>query len=264
MIAETPDRQELSVKEPRWALVAGGSGGIGRAIAVALAADGWNIALTYRNNKDAGEETARMVRASGRDAEIFGVDLTESAAIRALVHDLGRVTPLAGVVYAAGPHIPMQFISDLSPETFSYTIDQDLKACFNLLQPALPQLRETNGAVLAVVTPVILRYARKDLMSVTPKAGIQALIRGIASEEGRYGVRSNAIGVGVIAGEGMWDELVARGDFTQVGLEQALAATALKRFGSVEDVANAARFLLGEESSWITGQTLYVDGGYSV
>ena len=246
------------------ALIAGGSGGIGRAIAVGLAQAGWDIALTYRNNKDAGAETADLVRAAGRDASIHGVDLTDAAAAREVVSGVGAESPLGAVVYAAGPHIPMQFISELSPETFSDTIDQDLKACFNLLQPALPFLRSTKGSVLAIVTPVISRYTRKDIMSVTPKAAVQALIRGIASEEGRYGVRANAIGVGVIEGQGMWDELIARGDFTEAGLKQALADTALKRFGHVDDVANAATFLLSERSSWITGQTLYVDGGYSV
>jgi NAD(P)-dependent dehydrogenase (short-subunit alcohol dehydrogenase family) len=246
------------------ALVAGGSGGIGRAIAVGLAEAGWDIALTYRNNKDAGAETADLVRAAGRQASIHGVDLVDAAAARGVVTGIGAQGPLAAVVYAAGPHIPMRFISELSPETFSDTIDQDLKACFNFLQPSLPLLRPTKGAVLAIVTPVISRYTRKDIMSVTPKAAVQALIRGIASEEGRYGVRANAIGVGVIEGQGMWDELIARGDFTEAGLNQALADTALKRFGRVDDIANAATFLLSDRSSWITGQTLYVDGGYSV
>ncbi|MGW5106080.1 SDR family NAD(P)-dependent oxidoreductase [Nocardia sp. NPDC004123] len=248
----------------RWALVAGGSGGIGRAVCAALADDGWNVALTYHSNKDAAEATADRVREAGREALIAGVDLSDAAAASQTVADISKNVPLSAVVYAAGPHITMDFVSRITSQQFSDTIDQDLKACFNLLQPALPHLRAHRGRVLAMVTPVILRYARTDLLSVVPKAAVQALIRGIAAEEGRFGVRANAIGVGVIEGDGMWNELMARGDFTEEGLKQALSQTALGRFGSVEDVAKAARFLLSDESAWITGQTLYVDGGYSI
>ncbi len=250
--------------DQHWALVAGGSGGIGRAICTVLAKGGWNVALTYHSNKDAGEATAALVREAGREAVTFGVDLSDPSAAAAMVSELAAAVPVTAVVYAAGPHIPMNFISGITAQQFSDAIDQDLKACFNLLQPALPQLRQRQGRVLAIVTPVILRYARTDLLSVAPKAGVQALIRGIAAEEGRYGVRANAVGVGVIEGEGMWKELMARGDFTETGLKQALSQTALGRFGDMMDVARAARFLLSDESSWITGQTLYVDGGYSL
>jgi len=249
---------------PRWALVAGGSGGIGRAVSVALAEGGWNVVATYRSNKDAAEQTAELVRSAGQEAEVREADLVDAAGVASLVEEIGSSRALAGVIYAAGPHIPMDFIARHSPERFSHTIDQDLKACFNLFQPSLPFLRPHAGRVCAIVTPVLRHYTRMDVLSAAPKAGIEAVVRGIAAEEGRYGVRANCVGAGVLQGEGMWTALMERGDYTEAGLAQALKRIPLGRFGHVSDVAAAVAFLMSDAAGWITGQTLQVDGGYSV
>lgn len=247
-----------------WVVVAGGSGGIGRAISKSLAADGWNVVVTYNSRPDGAEKTAAAVRELSRAALIRQVDLSDPASARSLAAEVTEAVPVAGLVYAAGPHIPMDFISNISPEQFSVQIDRDLKACYNFVHPFLGALRETKGAVLAVVTPVIERYTRTDLLSSAPKAGVQALIRGLAAEEGRNGVRANAVGVGVVEGEGLWTSLNASGVFTEKGLRQAKAAIPLGRFGTEGDVGEAARFLLSAQANWITGQTLNVDGGYGV
>jgi NAD(P)-dependent dehydrogenase (short-subunit alcohol dehydrogenase family) len=249
---------------PRWALVAGGSGGIGRAVSQELAQRGWNVALTYRGNKDAGEETAELVRSHGREADLTQVDLADPTSTSAAVAELGERGRLDDLVYAAGPHIPMNFIARHSPQTFSDTIDNDLKGCFNLVHPALPYLRTSRGAVCAVVTPVLRHYTRMDILSAAPKAGIEILVRGVAAEEGRYGVRANCVGAGVLQGEGMWTALMESGDYTEKGLQQALARIPLGRFGHVSDVAKAIGYLLSDDAAWVTGQTLHVDGGYSV
>jgi 3-oxoacyl-[acyl-carrier protein] reductase len=254
---------EVTSERP-WAFVTGGSGGVGRAISESLAEDGWNIALTYRTNEAAAEVTVAAVQAAGGEALSLQLDLTNTEAVPAALEQASARGAISGVVYAAGPHIPMDFIARTSPEKFAYTIDQDLKASFNLFQAAIPLLRESHGVALAVVTPVIERYTRMDILSSAPKAALQAVIRGIAAEEGRYGVRANCIGVGMMEGEGMWEALIANGDFTEQGLAALKKQTPLGHFGHVSDVGAAAVFLMSQRSKWITGQTLNVDGGYSL
>ncbi|KKC06739.1 SDR family NAD(P)-dependent oxidoreductase [Mycobacterium nebraskense] len=246
--------------DERSALVAGGSGGIGSAICRALARDGFDVALTYRRDAEAAERTAEAVRNVGAKAWVHQVDLTDADAAAALVRG---VPGLDTVIYAAGPSIPMDYTVQITSQQFAHQLWADAAACFNLLQPAIERLRASRGSIVALVTTALLRYATRDLLSAAPKAAVEQLVRAIAAEEAKNGVRANCVGVGVIAA-GVLEDLIDSGDYHEKALEAARRAIPMRRFGSPEELADVVAFLAGPRSAYVTGQTLRVDGGYSV
>lgn len=251
--------------EHRVALIAGASGGIGRVIARRLARDGYSLALTYLDEDEHAEAAASAVRADGGRAELFaGVDLADAGATFAMVEAVkeafGR---LDLVVDAAGPWIPLAWISEIDPSKWREVVEVDVIGCFDLLRAAISHLRETEGAIIALSTPAVRRHTNRDLMSSGPKSGVEAIVRGIAAEEGRFGIRANVIAVGLNEA-GLHDKLVATGDIDERYMEAVTRNVPLQRAGRPEEVAEAVSFLAsGTQAGYITGQTLVVDGGYT-
>jgi NAD(P)-dependent dehydrogenase (short-subunit alcohol dehydrogenase family) len=244
----------------RRALVTGGSGGIGAAVCARLARDGWDVACTFRDNAAAAEQTLAAVRAAGGRGTAHRLDVTDDRAAAGLVAELG---PLHAVVIAAGPYIDMVFTNQVDAGRLRAQLEADVLGCFNVVVPALPALRESRGAVCALVTPAVRRATRKDVLSAAPKAAVESVVRHLAAEEGRFGVRANCVGVGPIR-EGMYHRLVADGYFDERWIAAAERSLALGRLGTAADVANAVAFLVSDQAAWITGQTLMVDGGYAL
>ena len=246
------------------ALVAGGSGGIGWAICRALAEAGSDIALTFNRNRDGAEAAATSVRDAGRRAEIAQVDLMDEEAVAAFV--ARSAATFGGVhtaIYAAGPYIPMRFVSGIDTKMFRETVGTDVFGCHHVLHAALPHLRKSRGAIVAMATPAVRRATSRDVLSAAPKAAIVALVKHLAVEEGRFGVRANAVGVGLLQ-DGMYHALVASGDFDDRYIEAARKNLALGRMGTADEIADAVSFLVSDKAAYITGQTLNVDGGYAV
>lgn len=241
------------------ALVVGGSGGIGRAICAALARDGSDVAITYRGNLAGAEAAAEDVRSRGQSASVHRLDLADRPATNAL---LSSLEGLHSVVFASGPDIDMPYVSRVKQEQWTEAIDTDVHGFFHLVQAALPALRERGGSITAVSTAGLDRYPHRDILSVAPKAAVEAVVRGIAVEEGRFGIRANSVRVGVVE-SGMFLRLQDKG-FDPSWIEVAKARTPLGRFGTASEVANAVAFLASSRASYITGQSLTVDGGWSV
>lgn len=248
----------------RWALVVGGSGAIGSEICRELASHGWNVALTYNSNAQAARQTCAAVEERAGSATAVQLDLTDASRVAEVVSSgAGADEPLAGVVYAAGPFFQMEYISNLSPERFQETINRDTIACYNVLQPSIPQLRQSKGAIVALTTSANRRYLVSDLLSTAPKAGVEAIVKGIAAEEARNGVRANAIGVGVIDA-GIWTRMTDELNWTDQRLDNVRRSIPLGRLGVPSDIAATVEFLISDRAGYITGQFLDVDGGVGI
>ena len=102
------------------------------------------------------------------------------------------------LVHAAGAHVPMRHLSTVETVRFDQQLGTDVGGFFNVVAAALPHLRGARGSLVAVTTAATRRFAVRDGLSVAPKAAIEALIRGIAAEEGRFGVRANCVGPGML------------------------------------------------------------------
>ena len=252
----------MNVSPPTCALVVGGSGGIGGAIAQTLAQSGRDVALTYRSNAQGAETIAAEIQSQGGTASVHPLDLSDGDAISALLLSLeAQHRPLNCVVNAAGSAIDQPYISQLEPRVFAEVIEADLVGFFNLLSASLPVLRKASEATVVAITSAGQgRYPVGDILSVAPKAGIEAVMRGIAREEGRYGIRANCVALGVIEA-GMFQRL-RQTELNERWQEAALQNIALGRFGSSREVAETVAFLCSPAAGYITGQTLFVDGGY--
>ena len=246
------------------ALVVGGSGGIGSAIARGFAAADVTLAVTYRHNKEAADALADEIRDGGGTCSVHQVDLADLESVKGCIDELadehGQIHTIA---HAAGARIDQPYVSQVTPEQWRNTMDWDVNGFFHVAHAALPHLRKSQGSIVFVSSAGLKRFPPGDVLSVAPKGAIEALMRGIAREEGRYGVRANNVAVGVVDA-GMFPRLVERGELSQEWIDAATRNTPLRRFGKPSEIADAAVFLASFKARYITGQTLFVDGGYTL
>lgn len=245
-------------------MVTGGTGGLGTAICRILAANGSAIALTYRSASDAAERLVTEIVEQGSSATADQLDLTDAAQsgayLRSVVERFGAVHTL---IHAAGPLIPQVHLSKVDPADFEHHLTTEAAAFFNLVHPALPSLRACKGSIVAITTAATNRYPVRDGLSAGPKGAVEATARALAAEEGRFGVRVNCVGPGMLT-DGMAAELMAQGDLDDAALEVTLRNIPLRTFGTARDIAEAACFLASDRAKFITGQKLDVDGGYGI
>lgn len=232
------------------ALVVGGSGGLGRAIAELLIDRGAQVAVTHRT------------RPADIGVASYGLDLAEVADVpRVIDHAAAELGGLHTVVHAAGPHVPMVHLSRVAPADMAAQLAVDTAGFFAVAHAALPFLRESRGSLTAVTTAATARFPVRDGLSSAPKAAVEALVRGLAVEEGRFGVRVNAVGPGMLT-DGMAERLISSGELDDHALEVTRGNIPLRTFGTAADIAEAVCFLASARAGFISGQKLDVDGGY--
>lgn len=246
------------------ALVTGGTGGVGDAVSTKLAAAGYDIAFTFNSNTAKANALTERLVAGGARVHAHSVDLTDATAVDGFVAStVAEFNGIDIVVHASGPYVEQRYVSTFTSEQFRQHVDQELVALFEIARAVLPHLRSSAGSLTAVTSVGVRRFPAKDALSSVPKGGMEALIRAIALEEGRFGVRANAVAPGIL-GDGMMDMLASSGDVPAHQRTHLEATIPLRRLGLSGDIAEAVCFLASPAASYITGQSLDIDGGYSL
>lgn len=247
------------------AFVVGGSGGLGRAVALELARAGTDTALTFLTNAGRAAETVREVQDLGRQASAHRVDVTQpeqvTEAFDAAAARHGRIHT---VVFAAGAVVEQSYLSRIEPQTWRRAIDIENFGLVNVFQASVGRMRGWGGgSYVHIGSAGHVAWPKRDGLSVVPKAFNEALLKGIAREEGRYAIRANSVLVGVIEG-GMFLKLQARGEFDAEWQRGVLRNLSLPRLGKPQEVGHAVVFLASNRAAYVTGQQISVSGGFGL
>lgn len=247
------------------ALVVGGSGGVGQAVCRELARAGADLAITYHSKRDTAERLAGEIRNLSRKATVHQLTVGDSARVDAVVEEAAREHGrLHTIVVGAGTLATQVLLSEMTREQWNTIVNQDLNGFFNVMHATLPRLRQWGGgSYVHLGSAGHLSWPERDGMSVAPKAAIEALITGIAREEGRNNIRANTVLLGVIEA-GMFLELTRQGVFNDEWVKEVQKALALKRWGKPEEIGHAVVFLASNRAAYVTGQRIAVAGGYGL
>lgn len=242
----------------RSALITGSSRGIGRAVAIRLARDGWAVCINYIEQRQAAEEVVALLRSEGRQAIAVQADVADRKAVDAMVAraeaELGPVELLVNNAGVAGQCL----FQDVTDDMWNRYMGVNLGGARNTIQAVLPHmLHEKRGCIVNVSSMWGLRGASCEVTYSCTKAALIALTRSLALELAPSHIRVNCVAPGVIN----TDMVQVLGEETLQGLAEQ---TPLGRLGTPEDIAHAVAFFASENASFITGQVLTADGGFIV
>ena len=243
------------------AIVIGGSGGIGSAICKTFASYGVPVVFSYHGNEAAAHDLEKAILDHGGVASSKKLSINDKSQVEIFFQELENER-IHSIVNATGSDIRMKWINELTYEEWDDVMRTDADGFFNIIKNSLPILRKFGGSYTTLSSIGLSRWPAKDVLSVAPKAAIDALINGIAKEEGRNNIRANSIQLGIIEA-GIFLRIKGK-DYDERYIEAAKNNTALKKLGEAQDVADAVIFLSSERAKYITGQTLYLDGGYRI
>ncbi|TGB00251.1 3-oxoacyl-[acyl-carrier-protein] reductase [Sporolactobacillus shoreae] len=240
------------------ALVTGASRGIGRAIALELAREGASVVVNFAGSKDKAEETASEIREMGTEAFVFQCDVSNEEDVQSMIKaSIEKFGHLDIVVNNAG--ITRDgLLMRLKEEDWDAVLNTNLKGVFLVTKTVLrPMMRQKHGKIVNVASVVGILGNPGQANYVAAKAGVIGLTKTTAREVASRGITVNAVAPGFITTE-MTDKL------SEQVKEQMKSEIPLQRLGSPEDVAKVVRFLASDDSNYMTGQTLSIDGGMAM
>ena len=229
----------------------GGSRGIGAAIALALAREGWPVGVNYRSDSDAAESVVKQITDAGGRAKALQGDIadpeTAGALFKALESEFGPVLVLVNNAGVRADGLSPQ----IDDEDWAKVIDVNLSAAFRLTRRALgPMLRARYGRVVNIASIVGQRANPGQANYAASKAGLVAMTKTVAAEVARRGVTVNAVAPGLI-----------ETDMTESLGDELLRQVPARRAGTPDEVAECVRFLASDGAAYVTGVCLTVDGG---
>ena len=240
------------------ALVTGGANGVGRAIALALAAEGAAVAVNYRSSADEARAVVAEIAAAGGRAIALGADVTDFDAVRAMVARVaGEFGGLDILVNNAGLAIRQHF-NDTTPQDWRRQIDTCLYGAIHCVHAAAPYLETGKSGRIISLIGDSSRVGESGLSIVAAaRAGVIGLTKSLAKEFGRFGTTANVVSLGLV-------ETAHDRDWVEANRDKLVRLYPLRRLGQAGDVAPMVALLASAGGGWITGQVISISGGFSM
>lgn len=239
----------------KTAIVTGASRGIGRKIALELGKEGYNVVVNYAGNKEKAEQVVSEIKEFGVDAFVIQANVSEIDEVKAMIKETTNQFGTIDVLVNNAGITKDNLLMRMKQDEWDDVINTNLKGVFNCVQAVTrPMLKQKSGRIINLSSVVGALGNPGQVNYVATKSGVEGMTRTFARELASRGITCNAVAPGFIVSD-MTDQL------SDDLKEQMKSQIPLARFGEDSDIANTVAFLASDKASYITGQTIHVNGG---